>query len=1086
MYYKSIYTFLLLFLFSNLYSFSQEETRMLRYPNSSQSEVVFSHAGDLYTVPLTGGLARKITSSAGLELYPRFSPDGLQIAFVGDYDGSTEVYTIPSIGGEPKRITYSVDMANMPERMGPAKNIMQWTSDGQNILYRSRHESWSPLVGKLFQINQNGGLPEQLPLPSGGYSSFSPDGKKLAYNRVFREYRTWKRYSGGQADDIWIYDFETESLDNITNNPTQDIFPMWYENKIYFISDRDFTMNLFSYNLLTRETKKITDFTEFDVKFPSLGKNHIAFENGGYIYLMDLATEQISKLDIYVANDYPYSRTSITNVSENIAGYNISPDGKRGLFSARGDIFTVPARDGNIRNLTNSSGAHDRNPVWSPDGNWIAYVSDKSGENEIYIVKPDGTGEVQLTTNSESYIFELEWSPDSKKILASDKAMTLFYIDVVTKKKTQITRSPYWEFRGNGISWSPDSRWIAYADYDENLFSTIFIFSIESGNAVQVTSEFFNSTSPVFSPGGKYLFFTSDRTFRGSRGAFEYNVTYNQMSNIYAITLQDTTKNPFSDFISDEVGEDEEKARKIDKTKPKPVTIDFTGIKERIFQFPLPASSYYNLTATSNHRLYYVRNEVGKSPTLYYYDAASRKENEVATVSSYRISFDDKFIIFSQGKDYYIEKLTEKVKAGDGKLDLKKMEIMLDRRAEWAQLFNETWRLFKHFFYDPGMHGYDWLAKRQRYEPLLKHVHHRFDLTYLIGEMIGELDVGHAYVSGGDMPKVDAVPIGLLGVDIELDPNSGFYQIKNILEGRNWEEKTRSPLTEPGLDIQPGEYIIAIDGKNMTSDYHPYKALLNKANEFVSIKVNSTATPNGAREYQVKTISSEKGLRYFNWVQNNMRYVDSVTNGRIGYLHLPDMGFGNGLNEFFKYYFPQLRKEGIIIDDRYNGGGNVSSLIIERLQREIAVAKHARNQQVITTTPDAVMSGPMVCLINRNSMSDGDLFPYQFKQRNLGPIIGVRTWGGVIGIRGSQPLMDGSNVNVPEFANFGADGNWVLEDVGMIPDIEIDNHPAKEYKGVDEQLIKGIEVVLELLETDERQKRPVLPPFPNKKLDESR
>lgn len=1081
--YSIIATLFLCFLLQNL---DAKETRLLRYPHISGNLITFSYAGDIYTVDKSGGLARRITTSEGIEIFPRFSPDGKWIAFSGEYDGNREVYIIPSSGGVPKRLTYSMDMPGIPERMGPEKAIMQWTKDGKRILYRSRQQAWNPWRGQLYFVSVDGGLPETFPFVQSGFASLSPDETKITYNRIFREYRPWKRYRGGQAEDIYVFDINTKINEKITDNPAQNFIPMWYKDKIYYCSDIDKTINIFVYDTKTKQSKKVTTFDYYDVKFPSLGGDFITFENGGYIYVMDLATEKYERINVEIAEDFQLVRESFVNVKDNITAYSIAPDAKRAVFSARGDIFTVPAEKGNIRNLTKSPGAHDRNAVWSPDGKWIAFVSDKSGEDEIWLVKPDGSDLTQLTNTKISYKWEIEWSPDSKKILCSDKTMELYYVDIATKKVTQIIKSKSWEIRD--YAWSPDSKWIAFSDGLLNGNSAIFIYSLDSKKIEQVSDEYFSSTNPSFSECGKYLFFVSNRTFNPTINTIEWNFSFNNMYKIYGITLQDTVQSPFA-FESDETvakAEDEAKAKpektKDEKAKTSSDTrIDFKNIANRIFELPIKSANYWGLMARKD-KVYYVRIADGQKPAFCSFDFNTKKENELGNLTGYDITPDGKKIIFRSAKDFYITDLGDKIRTEKGRLNLSNMQVELDRKAEWKQIFEETWRQFRDFFYDPDMHKVDWKAMHEKYAQLLPYVVHRSDLTYILSEMISELNVGHAYVGGGEMPEVPAVPIGLLGATFELDKKSGFYKITKIYEGRNWEEQTRSPLTEPGINVKEGDFLIAIDGQNLTAENNPFKLLLNKANQYVTLKVNSSPNESGAKEYTVKTIKNENKLIYYNWVEGRRRYVEEKTDGKVGYIHVPDMGVDNGLIEFAKYFYPQARKEALIVDDRYNGGGNVSPMIIERLRRELVVAKNARNQEYVFTNPDAVITGPIVCLINELSASDGDLFPYQFKTLGIGKLIGKRSWGGVIGIRGSNPFLDGGYLYKPEFANFGADGTWILEGVGQSPDIEIENDVYQEYIGNDQQLDRAIEEILKEMKNDKKLKVPKsAPPYPDKR-----
>lgn len=1054
-------------------------SRLLRYPTASDNAIAFCRAGDIYTVPLEGGLARKITNSQGIEMYPRFSPDGKTLAFLASYDGNREVYTIPAEGGTPKRLTFAQDMGKLPERMGPDKIIMQWT-DNSNILYRGRAASFTSLNARLYTVDTKAGLPKELPMMWSGFAYFSPDGQKLAYNPVFREYRTWKHYRGGQAGDIHVIDMKTREDIQITDNPAQDIIPLWHGNKIYFLSDRDYTMNIFCYDMTTKQTKKITTFDKFDVKFPSLGKNHIAFSNGGEIYLLDLANDTYKKVDIELKEDYPEARSEWKNVKDDITGYELSPKGNRGLFVSRGDIFTAPRKHGNIRNITETPGIHERDATWAPNGKWIAYISDESGEDEVYIIKPDGTDKQQITTYPEgkaSYRFKIMWSPDSKKILCSDRHMNIDLIDVASKKSKTIAHSKVYLI--NDFNWSHDSKLVAYTDYAENEFSVIKVYDTESGKTHQVTSEYYNSNSPAFGVCGKVLFFASGRSFNPRPGAFEYNAIFTDMETIFGVTLTKDMGNPFAKFQSDEVVAEEETAeeeeKKDEKDEEATIDYDWANVKDRVFEFPVKPGGYGGFTHVGS-KLYYVKRVDGEMG-FYYYDIKEKEENKVGEFWGYSMSEDRKSIMFSKSGNYYIEDLHKSVKPSNP-VDLSDMNMLVDHTAEWQQIFDESWRQMKHFFYDPNMHQVDWEEVHTRYSELVKHVKTRDDLTFVIGEMIGELNAGHAYVGGGDAPKVDEVPIGLLGADLVWDGKG--YKIENILEGKNWDESTRSPFQTLGIDVEEGDYILAIDGEEMTADFHPQEALVNKAGEFVSIMINSKPSMKGAEEIHIKTLKNESKLRYLDWVEYNRKYVEEKTDGRVGYVHIPDMGFGNGLIEFFKYYFPQTNKEGMIIDDRYNGGGNVSPLVMERLMRKMVIATNSRGEEHVGYKRGGAVLGPMVCLINENSMSDGDLFPYQFKQMGLGKLIGKRSWGGVIGISGSLPFIDGGYLMRPEHANFGADGKWVLEGVGMEPDIEVSNNPIDEYHKKDAQLDRAIEEILKEIENYKGLKKPDVPPYPNK------
>ncbi len=1073
-------------LFSNAYA--QSDARLLRFPAIHGNQIVFSYAGDLYTVSASGGTARKITNDVGNELFARFSPDGKWLAFTGQYDGNTEVFLIPSAGGVPKRLTYTATLGrdDVSDRMGPNNIVMTWKDD-KTIVYRSRRIERNDFIGQLFYASVDGGSPEQLPVPRGGFCSFSPDKKKMAYNRVFREFRTWKRYRGGQADDVWIYDFETKQITNVTNSPGQDIIPMWKGNKIYFASDRDARMNLFVHDLESKQTKKLTNFTEFDVKFPSLGDNAIVFENGGYIYKLDLATEEAQKVPISIQEDFDIGRGGLRDVSKEVTNFEISPDGSRGLFGARGDVFTVPAEHGNTRNLTNTSGVHERNSKWSPDGKWIAYISDASGEDEIYVTAQDGKGSpVQLTKNADTYKYQILWSPDSKKLVWGDKKLRLQYVDVDSKNITLVAQAKSWEI--TQYNWSPDSKWITYTLPEEKTMATVQLYSLDKKESYPVTDGWFESYGSAFSADGKYLYFISDRSYNPNYSATEWNHSYTDMAGMYLVALAKDTKSPFAPK-SDEVtikaeekdGPKKDDEKKDDKKKGDSkvtVTVDVQGLQSRIAAIPVDPAWYGGLTSVGE-KLYYTRNASKDEKTkIMMYDFGKQKETELGEFNGFEISADGKKMMVGGNGSYSIIDLPSgKIDASE-KLKLGDMKVTLDRKAEWKQIYNECWRQMRDFFYAPNMHGVNWEQVRKNYEPLLAHVNHRADLTYIIGEMIGELNVGHAYVGGGDYPKPERIQLGLLGAQLQRDASSKFYRITKILKGQNWDSGLRSPLTEIGVDAREGDYIIAVNGKKTSEMNDIYESLVNSAGKQVTLTLNSEAKESGGREVVMIPTASEQQLYYLNWVQGNIEKVSKATDGKVGYVHIPNMG-ADGLNEFVKYYYPQLRKEGLIVDVRGNGGGNVSPMIIERLRREMTMIGTARNTTV-NIDPGGMVLGPKVMLLDEFSASDGDIVAYRFKKHKLGPVIGKRSWGGVVGIRGSLPLLDGGYLNRPEFSRYDVEGKeWIMEGRGVEPDIFVDNDPAREFAGTDDQLNKGIEVIKEELKKNP-VKLPDPPPYPDK------
>jgi tricorn protease len=1071
---------------------AQDEARLLRFPTIYGNQIVFSYAGDLYTVSVGGGMARKLTSDPGYEMFSRFSPDGKTVAFTAQYDGNTEIYCIPAQGGVPVRLTTTATLErdDISDRMGPNNIVMGWTPDGKNIIYRSRKQSFNDFIGQLFTVSISGGMSQELPLPAGGFCSYSPESKQLAYNRVFREFRTWKYYRGGMADEIWIHDFASKTTRKITDNNAQDIIPMWFGDEIYFCSDRDRTMNLFCYDLKTSQTRKVTNFTGYDIKFPSPGDNRIIFENGGYIYIFDIKTQTTSKVPIQIVDDFNTSRNEFKDATRFLGSVNPSSDGNRIVVTGRGDIFSVPVKEGITRNLTASSNAHDREGSWSPDGKWIAYLSDISGEYEIYITRQDGSEPpVQLTNGADTYKFTIHWSPDSKKIIWNDKMLRLQYVDIETKKVTLVEQSKVWEF-GN-CDWSPDSRWITYTRALENGMQQIILYNTADGKKYEVTDEWFSSDQPTFSRNGKYLIFTSDRAFNPIYSNVEWNYAYENMTKIYLVTLAKDTPSPFAPS-NDEVkieetkvqkepeAEKDKKGKKAVKTEKTPeqevkqLKIDLEGIQQRIIEIPVEAGNYWNLWGIEDKIYYNSANEKGMSAKVY--DLKQKKETELGTDLNFDITADGKKMLVRQRNKFSMIDLPSSKINLDKYIDLSDLKIWVNNRQEWQQIFDEAWRQMRDFFYVPNMHGVDWKAMHDKYAVMVPNVNNRNDLTYLIGEMIGELSVGHAYINGGERKPIEKLNLGLLGARLSKDV-SGYFRIDSLLQGANWNADLHSPLTEVGVGAEKGEYITSVNGKSTKEMPDIYTALINKANKNVELTLNSTPAE-GGRKALVVPVSDESHLYYYNWVQNNIRKVNKATNGQVGYIHIPDMGV-EGLNEFVKYFYPQLAKKALIIDDRGNGGGNVSPMIIERLSREIQRSNMARNVDQIGHTPTKMMLGPKVLLINQYSASDGDLFPYGFKKYQLGKVIGMRTWGGVVGIRGTLPFVDGADLRKPEFASYSSEeSKWIVEGIGVDPDIEIDNDPSREYDGIDDQLNKAIEVILDELRNYKEQ--PPIPAAPDK------
>lgn len=1066
-----------------------ELTRLLRFPATNGREVVFSYAGQLYAVAPAGGIARRLTSGPGYAIFPHFSPDGRQIAFTAQYDGNTEVYVMPAEGGTPRRLTYTatIERDDLADRMGPNNIALGWsqaafgTREAPAVIFRTRMHARGDFLGELYAAPYDGDIPKQLPVPLGGFLSFSPDETKMAYNKVFREFRTWKDYRGGMADDIWILDLKTGKIDNITHDPAQDVIPMWApDNRIYFLSDRDGRMNLFVHDPAGPATRQLTHFRDFDIKFPTLGPGAIVFEEAGYIWRFDLQSERARVIPISIREDSASARGGVMNVAKWITEARPAPDGKRAVVVARGDIFTVPAKHGVIRDLTATSNAHERSASWSPDGKWIAYISDATGQEELYVQPELGGPARQLTEGGKAFPFTPTWSPDSRKLLWADSDKRLRYVDVATRQITEVTRDPFAALVEYG--WSPDSQWIAFTRRLLFQRSRVELYSVADSRLTPVTDPMYNASSPNFSDDGRFLLFASERDFAPLYSDIEWDHVFVNLERVYLLPLSAQARSPLAPQ-NDEVGE------KADRPPEHgPARVDTAGMEARAIALPIAPANYSSLRMVDD-RVYYLRQfaapQGGEGPppesgTLAVFDLKTRKETELGSCDRFEITRDGKRMLVKIDKDYGFADLpVAKLELKD-KLKLDGLDLALDRRQEWREIYWEAWRQMRDFFYDPGMVGIDWRAQGEKYAALLPYANTRYDVTYLIGELVGELHTGHTYVVGGDLPEAKKVPMGLLGAEVSRDPASRAYRIDRILPGSDWNPDLRSPLTDVGVNVQVGDYILAVDGRPVRELPNLYAALIDKADRPVILRVNSTPAETGARDVTIQTIRTENSLYYEDWVRRNQAHVAQRSGGRIGYVHIPDMGPG-GLSEFARQYYPQLIKQALIIDDRANAGGNVSPMIIERLRRSFEMYAIDRDS-LPQHSPPETFGGPLAVLINQYSASDGDIFPYRFRYDQLGPLIGERTWGGAVGIGPIQPFADGGGITRPRQAHYARDGkSWGVEGHGVDPDIPVVNDPTLEFHGTDQQLDRAIDYLMAKLQAAPPV-TPGPPPFPNNRI----
>lgn len=1069
---------------------AQEKPLLLRNPTLSRTQIVFVYAGDLWIVGRDGGDARRLTTGMGTETSPIFSPDGSTIAFTGQYDGNVDIYTVPATGGVPRRVTYH-----------PGDDALSgWTPDGKNLLFVSQRESSSRRYARLFTIPVDGVFPTEVPLPMSYEGSYSADGSHIAYVPLPRGFSAWKRYRGGMATPIWIASLADSSIEKLPRTDSNDFNPMWIGDKVYFLSDRNGPITLFSYDTKSKKVSELIRNNGLDIKSASAGQDAIIYEQFGTLNLYDLKSGRTKKVNVTINADLLAVRPKYENVATRISNAGISPTGARAIFEARGEILTVPAEKGDIRNLTGTTGAAERDPSWSPDGKWIAYFSDESGEYQLYLRDQTGMGEVKKFDlgSPPSFFYSPTWSPDSKKIAYTDKRLNIWYLKIEDGKPVKVDTLS----RGgsNEVSWAPDSRWLTYTKPLKSWYSAVFIYSLESADARQVTDGLSDAASPVFDASGKHIYFTASTDIGPKIFGFDMSsYPHRPTRSIYVAVLRKDLPSPLAPESDEEKVAEEKKAdekpngqpngqtaeKKPDAAKPgekkdpAPVNIDFDNINQRILALPIPAANFVGLIAGKANTLFIA--ELPANPgqnggaTLHKYDLTKRKLDKVLEgLQRGSLSANGEKLLYSRGPNWYIVSVAAPIKPGDGQLKTTGMEVYVDPKAEWEQMYRETWRIERDFFYDPNHHGLDLRMTAAKYRPYLDSLAHRADLNYLFQEMLGELTVGHLYVSGGDTPDPKRVPGGLLGADYKIE--NGRYRFAHVYNGENWNPELRAPLTQPGVNVVAGEYLLAVGGRNLTASDNLYSFFESTANKQVVIKVGPNPDGTGSRDVTVVPINNELGLRMLSWVEENRRKVDQMSGGKLAYVYLPDTA-GGGYTYFNRYFFSQTDKQGVVIDERFNSGGQAADYVIDYLRKPL-MSFWALREGEDFRQPFGTMPGPKAMLINEYSGSGGDYLPYMFRRVGLGPLIGKRTWGGLIGIGGYPQLVDGGSVTAPHFAFYTPEGEWAIENRGVAPDIEIEWDPKAWRQGKDIQLEKAINMLLDELKKNppKEHKRP---PYPN-------
>jgi tricorn protease len=1083
---------------------------LMRYPTLSGNTVVFVAHDNLWSVPRTGGTASRLTADEGRDVMPRFSPDGRWIAFTGEYQGNRDVYVMPAGGGTAKRVTFTSDLVPEPSaRSGPNNMVVTWTPDSKSIVFLSRRMAWNSWINRLFTVPATGGLAQLMPLDRGGFLSYSPDGKQIAFNRIFRNFRTWKRYDGGLAQDIDIYDFDSRKLTHVTDWPGTETFPMWYGKTIYFMSDHDSHRreNIWAYDTGSHEYRQVTHYTDYDIDFPSLGVGQgvgdsasaagIVFQQGGKLHVLDIPSEQVHDLDVTVPDDGtrtgPHWVDAKSLIREQDAAqhtdYDLAPNGGRIVVSARGDVFTLPAEHGNTRNLTQTSNADEDHPSWSPDGKTIAYTTDASGEQQIAVRSAEGGAERILTHFPHGYFYGPRWSPSGDRLAFSDNEHRLWVVATAGGgEPQQLAQDPYQEIQN--YTWAPDGHWLAYVISGANQQTGIWLYNFDTRKSTLVSDPRSNDFNPAFDAAGRYLYFISTRHENPTLSRSEFNIATLKMAGIYVATLKKGAPSPFAPRSDEgamgapeqaaDKGEDGKKGKEGETAKPgksgtarPPIQIDLEGLTDRAVPLPIQPAEIASIDVRDD-KVFYLTGPSqmiegplpGEKPALRVYDMKERKDAVVVEgLSSYALAADGKKVAYKIDSDYFIAD----AKAGDGKsddeskkkIDLGHLRARVEPTQEWAEMFNSAWRLERDFFFQKEMNGTDWNAVRAAYSPLLPLAGSRSDVNYLIGEMLGEISNSHTYVNGGDDPPEERrVPTAYLGADFAPDSASGRYRLATIYSGDNTRDRYRSPLTAPGLGIHAGQYLLSIDGAELKEPTDPYSLLVGKQDG--TVKLTIADSPNGIRrDVVVQPVKSELALREQAWIDHNREVVDKASGGRIAYVYLSDMA-SLGMEQFIRQFYAQLDKQALLVDERWNGGGFIDQIVLERLQR-VLVGLGIDRERAPTSIPQQLIVGPKACLLNHYSASDGDIFPFYFRKYGLGPLIGTRSWGGVRGIRGEWLLLDGGTITIPENALYGLDSQWVLENRGVEPDIPVDDSPADWAAGHDVQLEAGVSYLMEEL-----------------------